>query len=79
MAANVNAEEELRLLEEASRVLPADVLELVKAKPPQERLVLLRALVQVRACEARCHYGSAGAQARRVARVRFGMAPPRCM
>ncbi|KAI8475987.1 MAG: hypothetical protein J3K34DRAFT_477150 [Monoraphidium minutum] len=34
------------LLEEASRVLPAEVLELVKAKPPEERLPLLQALAQ---------------------------------
>ena len=36
-------EEESRLIEEASRVLPADVLELVTTKPAAERLQLLRA------------------------------------
>lgn len=52
MGGSSTEEEEARLLEEALRVLPEDVLELVKAKPPAERLQLLRALVQV--CAARC-------------------------
>lgn len=35
------------LLQEASRTLPDEVVRLLKSKPPEERLQLLRALVQV--------------------------------
>jgi hypothetical protein len=45
--------EEQTLLDEAARALPAEAIALIKAKPREERLALLRALVQVRRRAAR--------------------------